>query len=506
MATYPGRSASRCRALVVAAGLLAFLGTAGCAHLPRAGIAIVGDGRTAADPAVPGSGGWAEAMAAMMRSGTPVTNLALPDATLDSFLKAGGLDRALAGRPAYVLMGFGQGDADRKGDPAAFAGNLQRAIADVRAAGATPVCVTPPVLRVNDPISGKPPPGVEPPADAGPYADAIARVAAEAGTPLLDLRAAMQRTYTEIGDRANWFLHPPLDATREPASNVRRHKEWRAPTPRRPSHFSATGAESLAHALANLLRASASPLAELLRPAEGPPVDGYGLVWRDEFEGTQIDTNNWACRHPGPRKDGMNDPACLRLDGEGHLVIDVKKVGDAYHAGMLATAGRREWTHGYFECRMSLARDVGFWNAFWLMADSVGAPQRDPARADDTRRNGTEIDAMEYLQKQGDVLHLNLHWNGYGELHRSSPFDVFVPGFREQEWHVFGVEWTGEGYAFYVDGRHAWTTRDAPSDTPEHIILSVEIGKWAGDIAQAKLPQAVKVDWVRVWQRPASVR
>ena len=515
----------------------ALLLAAGCAMspparpAPPAGVVIAGNGRTAADPAVPGSAGWGDAFAALLRAEVPVTNLAAAGVQLDTFVSGGGLEVALAARPAYLVLGFGQADAEAKADPVAFARNLTQVIAAARARGAEPVLVTPPVLRVNDPTTGKPAAGVPAPVDAQAFADAVTQVARASGARLLDLRAEMQKTYKEIGDRSNWFLHPPLDVAKEPASNVRKHKEWRAPTRRRPDYFSATGAESLAHWLANLLRAEGAAaesvealrvsavaqrakvdapslprewtdVAALLRPEDGPPAVGYALVWRDEFDGLEIDPKNWACRHPGPRKDGINDPACLRVDGQGHLVIDVKQVGDTYHAGILATAGRREWTHGYFECRMTLARDQGFWNAFWLMADSVGRPQRQPELADQTRQNGTEIDVMEYLQTQGDVLHLNLHWNGYGDLHRSSPFDAFVPGFRQQEWHVFGVEWTTDGYAFYVDGRHVWTTRDAPSDTPQHIILSVEIGKWAGDIAKARLPQDVKVDWVRVWQKP----
>lgn len=507
----------------------ALLLAAGCAGwplsrpVPPAGVVIVGNGRTATDPDVPGSAGWGDALPALLQAGTFTTNLARPRGTLADFLAAGGLAAALDHRPAIVVVGFGQGDAEAKSDPHAFTADLGRLVASARAAGVTPVLVTPPVLRVNDPTTGKPAAGVPPPVDAQVFADAVAQVARATGATLLDLRAEMQKTYKEIGDRSNWFLHPPLDPAKEPATNVRKHKEWRAPSRRRPDYFSVSGAESLAHWLANLLRlhprsgsaetlpATSLPgarngMAALLRSEDGPPAAGYDLTWRDEFDGAQLDTNSWACRHPGPRKDGINDPACLRVDGEGHLVIDIKQVDDTFHAGILATAGRREWTHGYFECRMTLARDQGFWNAFWLMADTVGRAQRDPAEADQTRRNGTEIDVMEYLQTQGDVLHLNLHWNGYGDLHRSSPFDAFVPGFRQQEWHVFGVDWTTEGYAFYVDGRHVWTTRDAPSDVPQHIILSVEIGKWAGDIKQAKLPQSVKVDWVRVWQKPPLAR
>ena len=466
-----------------------------------AGVVIAGDGRTAADATVPGSAGWGEALTRLLRTDAPVHEMSAAGGTLENFVAGGEIERALGGHPAFLIVGFGQGDADAGTPLPVFTAHLRRLIDAARAAGATPVLVTPPVLRTIDPTTGRASAGIPAPADAQPYADALARAASDQGAALIDLRAAMRAEYAEVGDRANWFLHPPLDVAREPASNVRAHKEWRAPTARRATHFSATGAESVAHQVALLMRSAGGPLAALLRPEDGPPVPGYELVWRDEFDGTRWDTNSWACREAGPRKDGMNDPACLRLDGQGHLVIDIKQVGDRYHAGMLSTAGLREWTHGYFECRMTLAREEGFWNAFWFMSDTVGRPQRDPSLADQTRRIGTEIDVVEYLRSQGDTVHLNLHWNGYGDLHRSSPFDIYVPGLRAQEWHVFGVEWTTDGYAFYVDGRHAWTTQDAPSDTPEYIILSVEIGKWAGDIHRAKLPQEVKVDWVRVWQR-----
>lgn len=467
----------------------------------RSGIVIVGCGRTAADPAVPGSAGWGDALSAMMRPGVSVSSHANPGRTLKQFLKGDGLNKALARRPAWLLIGFGQTDAEAATTITEFSGDLTWMIETAKKSGVAPVLVTPPVLRTLDPVNGKRAIGVAAAVDAHAYADAIRSVASVTGSQLLDLQREMQKTYREIGDRSNWFIHPPLDISREPASNVRIKKTWRRPMPRHPGYFSQTGAESLAHWLTNLLRKAKSPMSKLLRAEDGPPTSDYKLVWQDEFDGSDWDRESWRCRYPGPRKDGINDPKCIRTDN-GHLVIDVKKVGDAYHAGMLATGRRRQWTHGYFECRMTLATQPGYWNAFWLMADSVDAPQKDPSRAHQTRRNGTEIDVVEYLAKQGDVMHMNLHWNGYGDLHRSSPSDAFIPGLRERKWHVFGVEWTTNGYTFYVDGRRAWSSRDAPSDVPQHIVLSVEVGKWAGDISKAPLPQQVRFDWVRVWQKP----
>ena len=467
------------------------------------GIAILGNGCAAPDPSVPASAGWAAPLATMFRDGVAVTNVTTSAETLAQFIASPRLQQVMSAKPRFIIAGFGQADAEAGTTTEAFATDLKRLAALAKDGGCALVFVTPPVLRSLDPTNGKPAPGVTAPADASAHAEAIAAVALETGSTLLDLRAAMANNYRETGDRSNWFIHPPLDVAKEPATNVRKHKEWRRPTPRHPSTFSESGAGTLAHWLVVMLRRSTSPLREHLVAEDGPPSADYKLVWQDEFDGAEIDPKSWACRHPGPRKDGINDPECLRLDGQGNLVIDIKQVGEKFHAGMISTADRKQWKHGYFECRTTMARQPGYWNAFWLMADTVGRASKDPGRADLTREDGTEIDIVEYLQTQGDVVHMNLHWNGYGELHKSSPGDAFIPGLREQEYHVFGTEWTSDGYRFYVDGREVWASTDAPSDVPEHIILSVEIGKWAGDIRAAKLPETVKVDWVRVWQKPA---
>ena len=54
----------------------------------------------------------------------------------------------------------------------------------------------------------------------------------------------------------------------------------------------------------------------------------------------------------------------------------------------------------------------------------------------------------------------------------------------------------------YVDDEKLWETDAAPSHTEEFIILSLEVGKWAGDIADADLPDDVLFDYVRVYQKP----
>ena len=232
----------------------------------------------------------------------------------------------------------------------------------------------------------------------------------------------------------------------------------------------------------------------LATPSADIPVAGYHLVWSDEFDGAALDTQKWDYRQLGPRRDGVNVKGAVSLDGEGHLVLTTSRNGDVYHTAMIGTEGKFETTFGYFECRAKLQKQVGHWSAFWLQSPAIGEEIGNP------EASGTEVDIFEYLRKSGDSVVHNLHWDGYGKHHKAAGGGATAPGLSDG-WHTFGVQWSEEGYVFYVDGQETWRTDKAISHRPEYIILSLEVGKWAGDIAAATLPDSLLVDYVRVYQK-----
>jgi len=224
------------------------------------------------------------------------------------------------------------------------------------------------------------------------------------------------------------------------------------------------------------------------------PVAGYTLVWSDEFDGTTLDTNKWCHRRLGRRRDAINVEDCASLDGWGHLVLTTRRSGEAIHTAMIGTDRAFETTFGYFECRAKLQTQVGHWSAFWLQSPTIGE------ELGDTEVSGTEIDVYEYLRNFGDDVVHNLHWDGYGEHHQTVGGRATVPGLSAG-WHTFGVLWTEDGYVFYVDGEETWRSDEAVSKRPQYMILSLEVGPWAGDIADATLPDSLYVDYVRVYQK-----
>jgi beta-glucanase (GH16 family) len=228
--------------------------------------------------------------------------------------------------------------------------------------------------------------------------------------------------------------------------------------------------------------------------AAAPPSKDYRPVWADEFDGERLDMTKWGYRGLGKRKKGVNVKEAVRLDGQGHLVITTRRVGDAYHTGMIGTQGKFETAFGYFECRVKFQDQPGHWSAFWLQSPTYGKVIGDPKAC------GTEIDIYEYLVRYPDVHHINLHWDGYGSHHKShgrKHKDASLP----DGWHVIGLEWTPDAYAFFLDGKEVWRTDKAVSHVRQYIILSMEVADWGGDIRKAKLPDSCTFDYVRVYRK-----
>jgi beta-glucanase (GH16 family) len=252
-------------------------------------------------------------------------------------------------------------------------------------------------------------------------------------------------------------------------------------------------------------------LAALSGCSEDEPPQEYGLLWQDEFEGP-------AGEFPDPQKwrfdlgTGWGNaqleydtdrPANVSLDGEGHLAIIARREefqGQPYTSGRIKTKGLFERSGGRFEARIKLPVGQGIWPAFWLLGadiDEVGWP-----------RCG-EIDIMEYRGQEPRILHGSLHGPGYAGNTALTSTHVLAQGGFQLGFHVFAVEWAGDAITWLVDG-YAYQTvtpADLPPgahwvfDHPFFILLNVAVGgHWVGaPDASTEFPQAMLVDWVRVY-------
>ena len=124
---------------------------------------------------------------------------------------------------------------------------------------------------------------------------------------------------------------------------------------------------------------------------------GYKLVFEDDFNGTELDSNVWEHRGVGKRSIGYIAPETVRVEN-GNLVISYGyrengEFGPGWYSGMIKA--KQKFCKGYFECRCicndPTTRDgSGFWSAFWIQAGSPYTPSISKGGPD-----GAELDIIE---------------------------------------------------------------------------------------------------------------
>jgi hypothetical protein len=249
-------------------------------------------------------------------------------------------------------------------------------------------------------------------------------------------------------------------------------------------------------------------------PADLLPPPGYVLAWAEDFDGVALDRTQWTPLDER-RRDATATPEAVRVEN-GIARFTTYTEGGVHHTGFIGTVGKFEATYGYFEAKIRFHSAPGAWCAFWLDSPTIGRPLGDPGTA------GVEIDVVEHrvTDRNGwdalaDMVALNLNWDGYdrNKKNRQKVLPLADGAPVQGEWHVFAVDWTPEGYTFYVDELPLWAISEAVSHRSEGLRLTCEVddASWAGYVPDggygplATSTTGMDVDWVRVWQLPDDV-
>ncbi len=236
---------------------------------------------------------------------------------------------------------------------------------------------------------------------------------------------------------------------------------------------------------------------------------GYELVFCDEFEGSELDTEAWFTRGNGARRSGYNAASQVSVhDGNLYLTgeyLENGEYGKGWYAG--AVALNQKYKNGYFEIRCICSSGGGYWSAFWLQADAPYTPEISQGGI-----GGAEIDifeAMDYNNpiNRNAVLH-TIHCSGMqgdtsGELN-TDRLGRFYGNNICEEYNTYGLKWTEQEYIFYVNGvettRSTWA--DGVSTVPEQLIVSLEIPAELDDIVfkDKNYKTEYIVDYVKIYQ------
>jgi beta-glucanase (GH16 family) len=248
---------------------------------------------------------------------------------------------------------------------------------------------------------------------------------------------------------------------------------------------------------------------------------GFTLVFRDEFDGTSLDTDRWATRYiyADGTMDHLNDEQQRFAESGNHVVKDgslslVAKAlgGGKYSSGMIRS--RETFYYGYYEARVLLPTARGVWPAFWLNSDYD---------ADGRLEWPPEIDVFEYVlngsTEHADMIHSgvvigDLKKRGGEWLYRDPAFNqqwtfYKAPSALNTAWQVVGLLWQPGSVSFFLNGKklytrsYHWLYDDEMLAGPAHLLFDLAVGgNWAGlnGVDDPKFPQAFRIDYVHVCQ------
>lgn len=223
----------------------------------------------------------------------------------------------------------------------------------------------------------------------------------------------------------------------------------------------------------------------------------YTLTFEDNFTGDSIDKTKWEYCPESRRQDiGGRWSNSMTEVKDGNLILkaSIREDGTPI-SGAIRSAGLFTQAYGYFECRMKWHKTTGFWGAFWMMCGDVG-------KVDGSAVSGAEIDIIESGERARDGVNHAIHWDGYGEAHKSVSKNIYGTDQYDGGWHTYALQWTESEYIFYIDGEETWRTSEPGiCNKPGYLKLTAEFGSWAKPIVPEELPDCVRVDWVRVYRK-----
>ncbi|MCQ2522032.1 MAG: family 16 glycosylhydrolase [Lachnospiraceae bacterium] len=250
-----------------------------------------------------------------------------------------------------------------------------------------------------------------------------------------------------------------------------------------------------------------------------PQLDGYELLWHDEFNGTTLDETNWTkeLREPGWTNNELqeyteNDANIYVQDGI--LTLKAEKTtdengNDYYTSGKVNSQNKKDFLYGKVVARAKAPTGKGLWPAIWMMPQDEGHYGQWPKCG--------EIDIMEVLGDQTNIAYCTLH---YGEPHgEQQDFVNLSSNDFADTFHEYSVEWEPGEIRWYIDDKLVLTANDwysavqgedwkpypAPFDQPFFVQMNLAVGgNWPGNPdANTNFDEAkFEIDYVRVYQKP----
>ena len=239
-------------------------------------------------------------------------------------------------------------------------------------------------------------------------------------------------------------------------------------------------------------------------------LDGYQLVFEDEFDGDTLNLDVWKHRGEGSRRCGFNADSQVKLKN-GTCVLTGEylkngKFGEGWYTGMISL--KEHYCRGYYEIRCKCNKDKGFWSAFWIQADSPYDHYISKGGV-----YGAEIDIFEAMSANAKTkgarnsVTQTIHCNGWDDdvenIDSRCLGDFKVGKDIYDEYNTYGLEWTDDEYIFYINGVETARTDFAKGvcKIPEQVIVSLEIPGEGLEVFDDDYKSQFIVDYVKIYEK-----
>lgn len=255
-------------------------------------------------------------------------------------------------------------------------------------------------------------------------------------------------------------------------------------------------------------------------PAEtsAPELEGYQLLWHDEFDGDTLNEEIWTreLREPGWTNHELQeytDSEDNIFVADGNLVLKAIKTtldngNDYYTSGKVNSQNKADFMYGKVIVRAKAPEGQGLWPAAWMMPTDESYYGQWPKCG--------EIDIMEVLGNATDTAYATIH---YGEPHgQQQGTRVLENGSYADDFHEYSVEWEPGEMRFYIDDELVLTCNDwfsavegedekeypAPFNQSFFVQMNLAVGgDWPGDPDETTDFDNAEflIDYVRVYQK-----
>ena len=241
----------------------------------------------------------------------------------------------------------------------------------------------------------------------------------------------------------------------------------------------------------------------------------WQLVWSDEFDDNNLDTDKWSYQIGTGQSEGLtawgNNELQYYTDREENVFIEDGKLhitahrenynGMRYTSARLRTLNKGDWQYGRVEVRAKMPEGQGIWPAIWMLPtdNSFG-----------TWPKSGEIDIMELVGHEPETIHGTVHYGPDWPQNQQKTTSVTLDeGTFADEFYTFSIEWKQSEIKWFLDGEHFFTItpndlspHNYPFNARFHLLLNLAVGgNWPGNPDETtQFPQTMIVDYVRVYQ------